>query len=63
MSQTLTVPRALGGTLIIIYTSASSPVPALQVTAVFRDGTQQSTYRDGTQQVAHRDGTITPGGR
>lgn len=62
--QTLTVPRSLGGTLIIQYTPGpSATIPTLSITAVFRDGTVQATYRDGTQQAQHRDGTANATGR
>lgn len=63
MSETLTVPRVFGGTLIITYTPATSPVPTLQVTAVFRSGQTEAMYRDGKQTATYRDGTVTAGGR
>lgn len=60
---TLTVPRTLGGTLILTIVPPQIPVPTLQVTATFRDGAQPATYRDGKQEATHRDGNTTPGGR
>lgn len=63
MSRILTVPRVGGGTLLITYTPATSPVPALQITAVFRSGQVESVHRSGQQEVTYRDGTVTAGGR
>lgn len=63
MTQILTVPRAFGGTLLITYTPSTSPVPTLQVTAVFRSGQVEATYRSGEQTATYRDGTVTAGGR
>lgn len=64
MSTTIFVPRAGGSTLILtIAPPPASPVPALQVTAVFRSGQVEATYRDGEQTATHRSGQITAGGR
>lgn len=63
MSETLTVPRVFGGTLLITYTPATSPVPTLQLTAVFRSGQVEGTYRSGQQEATYRDGNVTAGGR
>lgn len=58
------VPRVFGGTLILtVAPPPASPVPTLQVTAVFRDGKVESLHRDGKQEALHRDGVIPAGGR
>lgn len=64
MSTTLSIPRALGGTLILtIAPPPPSTVPTLHVTAVFRSGLVEATYRDGRQTATYRDGAVTAGGR
>lgn len=60
--STITIPRTLGGTLIL--TPAPAPtIPSLIVVATFRDGQKQASYRDGQQPVRHRDGIVQIGGR
>ena len=56
MAQTLTVPRVLGGTLIVQYTLA--PPPTTLVTAFARDGITQARGRDGKVQAIGRDGIV-----
>lgn len=60
--STITIPRTLGGTLILSPAPAPT-VPTLVVVATFRDGCATATYRDGRQPARHRDGIAQSGGR
>lgn len=55
------IPRAFGGTLILVTTSTSSQ--NVQVVTTFRDGNTQARYRDGKAQTTFRDGVVQIGAR
>jgi len=54
----ITIPRTFGGTLFLNLTVATSPVPGLSVTALFRDGDVLATARDGATGAHFRDGLL-----
>lgn len=47
----LTVPRVLGGTLILTAGPVQAALPTTYVAAIFRDGRQQALHRDGETAV------------
>lgn len=57
MTQTLTVPRVLGGTLIITYTPAAPPPP--NATVYIRSGQATVDVRSGQATASIRSGQAT----
>lgn len=59
MSQTLTVPRALGGTLLITYTPAPIIAPPVNAVLYLRSGKSTLTQRSGKADLLLRSGKST----
>lgn len=60
MSNTIMVPRVMGGTLLIVIGPSTA---STTITATGRDGKVSGMGRDGKQAVIGRDGLVSGKGR